>query len=106
MRIPSMHAGSIRTGERIMSATKTWRYYVAACTYKEGKAGGLLGTRRDGQWILHLDRELPLAQGLNYMGGLGYELVGIQPAVLRSGGEIARYYEPDTFYIFKQPIET
>lgn len=89
-----------------MSHIKKWKYYAAYCSFKETKKAGLLGGQRDGYWALQLDKEFGLADGLNHMGELGYELVGIQATDMRNGGEVMAWYYPRCFYIFKTPIET
>ena len=89
-----------------MSQIKKWKYYPAYCSFKETKKPGLLGGQREGYWSLQLDKEYTLADGLDYMGELGYELVGIQATNMRNGGEVSTWYKPDYFYIFKKPFET
>lgn len=78
-----------------------WRYYVAQCWYKVPQVPGRASSKDEGYWVLSLDREYPLVDGLNHMGELGYELVGIQPTGLRSGGQYGQWYEPSSFYVFK-----
>ncbi len=88
-----------------MDPIKRWKYYAAYCTFKETKAPGVLGGAREGFWMLKLDKEFTLADGLNHMGDLGYELVGIQTTSTLAGGGSPHWFEPSFFYIFKKPIE-
>jgi hypothetical protein len=88
-----------------MSEPKTWTYQVAHCKFKETRRRGLLREEREGHWILMLDGEYTLAEGLNHMGDLGYELVGIQLAILETGGSRHGQYGPDSIYVFKRPTE-
>ena len=78
---------------------KTWRYQVAHCRYDDRGSG------REGHWVLEFDREYPLLEGLNHLGSLGYELVGIQTAEMEAGGVEGFDYKPRSIYIFKQPVE-
>jgi hypothetical protein len=90
----------------IMSEMKKWKYYVAPCFYEEGKRSGLFGAKEDGVWILRLDQDFPLLEGLAQMGELGYELVGIQPSrLVFGGGGRPDWYRPASQYIFKQPLD-
>jgi hypothetical protein len=88
-----------------MSVPRTWRYQVAHCQFKETRKAGLLSGVSEGQWVLVLDREYPLAEGLNRMGDLGYELAGIQLAILETGGRAAGPYAPASIYVFKRPVD-
>lgn len=88
-----------------MNQIKKWKYYAAYCSFKTTKRPGLLGGEGEGHWTLQFDKEFRLADGLNHMGELGYELVGIQATDLQSGGS-GGWYKPTYFYIFKKPIET
>ncbi len=86
---------------------KNWKYYVASCAYRQTKKPGFFSGDAEGGWVLHLDDgEYPLPDGLNRMGSQGYELVGIQPAQMRTGGQSPSWYNPETLYIFKQPLDT
>lgn len=89
-----------------MSMAKAWRYQIAHCRFKETKAPGWLGKGREGHWVLALDQEYALAEGLNHMGSLGYELVGIQLAVMETVGGEGGTSEPESIYVFKQPLDT
>ncbi len=89
-----------------MNQIKKWKYYAAYCSFKYTKEPGFLGGKGEGYWTLRLDKEFNLADGLNHMGELGYELVGIQATDMRNGGEGSGWYNPSCFYIFKKPIET
>jgi len=90
-----------------------WDYYVADCYYKVTKEPNIPNNlmRRlanqaideaEGDWILVLDKEFSLSDGLTYMGNLGFELVGIQANNLKTG-DINTWYQPDYSYIFKRP---
>jgi len=89
-----------------MSQVAKWKYYAGYCGYKITKKAGLLGGQEEGYLILALDKEFTLADGLNHMGELGYELVGIQATDMRNGGDVMGWYKPSYFYIFKKPLES
>lgn len=90
-----------------MNKIQKWKYYAAYCSFKETKKSSwLLGGGREGYWALSIDKEFSLSDGLNHMGDLGYELVGIQMTdMLSGGGEVSSWYTPGCFYIFKKPVE-
>ena len=84
-----------------MMVIQKWKYYVGTSHFKITKEGGLLG-HKEGYWVLTLDEEFTLQDGLQHMGDLNYELVGIQAANLKTGG--SGWYQPSYFYIFKRPL--
>ncbi len=89
-----------------MTEMRKWKYYTGYCWNKPTKMGGLLGqTVKEACWMIRLDKEFPLADGLNYMGNLGYELVAIQPCTEWHGGEVPTWHNADFFYVFKKPVE-
>ena len=76
------------------------------CPKSNTKKGGLFGDKiKEGYWVIQLDKEFPLHDGLNYMGELGYELVAIQQTWAIHGGEVSGGYYPSYLYIFKKPLE-
>ncbi|HEV7642354.1 MAG TPA: hypothetical protein VGO50_00305 [Pyrinomonadaceae bacterium] len=85
-----------------MSELKKWTYNIALCHWI--KTSGGLFQEEEGYWVIDIEKELPLAEGLNYAGELGYELVGLQIARSRFGGELGGYEHPDHLYIFKKPL--
>jgi hypothetical protein len=89
-----------------MSEWRKWKYYAATCCYKETRKAGLFSGNPEGHWVLLLDQEHSLSDGLNHMGNLGYELVGIQQEEIRYGGQIGGVYRPTYIYVFKQPLDT
>jgi hypothetical protein len=88
-----------------MGKPDKWTYYTARCYYKETRKADVFSRYAEGIWVLDLEQEYPLAEGLNAMGSRGFELVAIQPAQLRHGGSNQSYYEPVSIYIFKQRID-
>ena len=84
-----------------MSEIKKWTYNTALCHWI--KTSGGLFEEEEGYWVIDIEKELPLAEGLNYAGELGYELVGLQIARSRFGGDLGGYDHPDHLYIFKKP---
>jgi hypothetical protein len=64
----------------------------------------LLGGDTEGYWAILVDKEYRLQEGLDMIGDMGFELVGIQPTSLMHGGEAAGWYHPSYLYIFKRPI--
>lgn len=69
-----------------MGTADKWTYYTARYYFKETKKAGMFGGYAEGIWMLDLEQEYPLVQGLNAMGSRGFELVAIQPAQLQHGG--------------------
>jgi hypothetical protein len=47
-----------------MNQIQKWKYYVAYCSFKETKKPRAFG-QREGYWILQLDKEFSLTDGLN-----------------------------------------
>jgi hypothetical protein len=80
----------------------TWIYYVASCSFKITKKGGLFAPA-EGHWALYIDKEYSLADGLAYMGKKGYELVAVQKTWEAYGGTGGGSYNPSYLYIFKAP---
>jgi hypothetical protein len=80
----------------------TWEYYTGYSTFKVTKKGGLF-TQGEGHWTLSLDKEFSLAEGLNYMGQNGWELIATQKTWEAYGGTGGGSYYPSYLYIFKKP---
>ncbi|MHB1354459.1 MAG: hypothetical protein ACYCZF_00625 [Anaerolineae bacterium] len=88
-----------------MPATR-WEYRVCTCQFEITSEGGIF-REDEGFWILSLDEDVPLADGLRRLGAEGYELVGIQTASLRdNGGAGTSWYAPGSIYVFKRPLES
>lgn len=87
----------------MMAETQKWEYYVGSYDYKVTKKGGAF-SKAQSAWILTLDKEYSLREGLKIMGTEGWELVSTHSGNLMSGGQIGSWYSPDYIYIFKRPL--
>jgi hypothetical protein len=78
-----------------------WKYYHATVWFEITKPV-LLGPDK-GEWKMAIGKVVSLEDGMNHMGDLGYELVGLHPIELDKGalGDLNR---SEYFYIFKKPI--
>lgn len=88
-----------------MSEAKKWSYVTALCYFRETKSAGLMGfmgALGEGYFMLSLEQDYSLNEGLNVMGSRGYELAGIQAAALIEGKEVG-WYRPKYLYVFKRP---
>ena len=89
-----------------MAEAQKWQYRICACQFKSTAVGGIFRAD-EGYWIMTLDKELTLANGLQQMGDEGYELAGIQAINMRdNGGAGNSWYAPSYYYIFKRPAES
>lgn len=84
-----------------MSEIKKWEYNTALCRWI--KTSGGFFEEFKGYWVIEMGKEMPLQEGLNHAGDLGYELVGMQIAKNLYGGEITGADHPDYIYVFKRP---
>jgi hypothetical protein len=80
-----------------------WEYAVEYANYKVTKKGGLFGDD-EGYYVLSDGhQEAPLEEGLQCVGGQGWELVAIQPWNAPVGGGAYVWLHPSYIYIFKRP---
>ena len=77
-----------------------WQYLEA---YSSVKVEGKLG--KNGYRVLTLDgQEYKLAEGLNFLGQRGWELVAVHSIDEAHGGELSRIRTLTYLYIFKRSL--
>ncbi|MCL5994823.1 MAG: hypothetical protein M1546_02065 [Chloroflexi bacterium] len=71
-----------------------WEYMFAQCHYDADQQ----------QWLIKLQKEFELYEGVRLLGQNGWELAGIQTQTAATGGKSVEYYCPSSLYIFKREM--